>query len=68
MNQAEAKLPDENLCDLVLWCWADLSAWHRSNAGKLGCEFGGRTSIKFGVLSGLDPKPSELPMARLKSR
>ena len=68
MNQTEAKLPDEDLCDVVLWCRADLSAWCRLGTGKLWDKFGGRASIKFGVLSGLDPKPSELPMARLKSR
>ena len=31
-------------------------------------EGGNGVSIMPGVLSGLDPKPGELPMARLKSR
>ena len=31
-------------------------------------EVDGRVSIMSGVLPGLDPKPGELPMARLKPR
>ena len=29
-------------------------------------DAGGEVSVMSGVLSGLDPKPSELPMARVK--
>ena len=38
------------------------------SAEESGNEASGRVSTKPGVLSGLDPKPGELPMARLKSR
>ena len=31
-------------------------------------DAGDEVSVMSGVLSGLDPKPSELPMARLKPR
>ena len=34
----------------------------------LGVKVVGGLSIMSGVLSGLDPKPGELPMARLKLR
>ena len=40
----------------------------RSNSATLGNEVGEEVSIKPDVLSGLDPKPGELPMARLKPR
>ena len=40
----------------------------RRGAGSPGTEAGDRVSIMSGVLSGLDPKPGELPMDRLKFR
>ena len=40
------------------------------SSGRSGArpEAGGEVSTMSGVLSGLDPKPGELPMARLKFR
>ena len=39
----------------------------RANASD-GPDARGELSVRSGVLSGLDPKPGELPMARLKFR
>jgi len=40
----------------------------QGGVGVPGTEADGRASTKPDVLSGLDPKPGDLPMARLKLR
>ena len=60
MRLAEDRMPP------LLWADSDLSGLSPSWSGEFRNEVNGGVSMMSGVLFGLDPKPGELPMARLK--